>query len=226
MARHPVSHAVLPILTATALLGGWGGVALAADAAQAGAAAASTTGSSQDAGAAGVASQTPDLQNAHWETRKISFTYMGIGTKYSCDGLENAVRQLLLVAGARKQDLNIHSSGCVHGAGHIEPFPGVTGTFSVLVPDTAQPPTTGAVSAQWLPVDVVRDRGLGVYMDSLNGGDCQLLEQFRRQILPLFSTRNLDFRSSCFPYTATLGAITLKLQVLKPLPSAAAAPAG
>ncbi|HTY50229.1 MAG TPA: hypothetical protein VMB48_11110 [Steroidobacteraceae bacterium] len=194
---------------------------MAADSAeQAGGAPAPATQALRPAAAsAGAPAGTVELQSAHWETRKLSFTYSGFTTRYSCDGLEDAVRQLLLVTGARKQDLHIHSIGCVHGFGYPEPFPGVEGTFSVLVPDTAQPPAAGAVSAQWQPVDLVRDRGLQAFWDSLYGGDCELLEQFQRRILPLFSTRNLNYRSSCFPYTATLGAITLKLQVLKAVPA-------
>ena len=217
MFRHPVSQSLLAVLTAVVLSGTWQTVQ-SAEAGQAGNAAQPAAAGSD------TASQGAELQSAHWESRKISFTYMGIGTKYSCDGLEDSVRQLLLVAGARKQDLNIRSQGCIHGFGYPEPFPGVEGTFSVLVPDAGQP-AAGAVAAQWTPVDVVRDRGLEAFWDSINGGDCQLLEQFKKQILPLFSTRGVNFRSSCFPYTATLGAITLKLQALKPLPSAAPAPA-
>src|SRR5580698_10464283 len=49
---------------------------------------------------------------AHWVQRKLDYTYMGFTTKYSCDGLRDNVRQVLLALGARRKDLKIQSTGC------------------------------------------------------------------------------------------------------------------
>ncbi len=67
--------------------------------------------------------------------RKLDYTYMGFTSKYSCDGLRDSVREVLLALGARKKDLKIQSGGCINSEG-VEPFPGVAATFSVLVPVT------------------------------------------------------------------------------------------
>ncbi len=44
-----------------------------------------------------------------WVGRKLDYTYMGFTAKYSCDGLRDTVREVLLALGARKDDLEIRS---------------------------------------------------------------------------------------------------------------------
>jgi hypothetical protein len=172
------------------------------------------------AGGSGAASQvadraaSPQVLAARWEQRKISFTYMGFTAKYSCDGLEQAVRTLLLAAGARKQGMDLRETGCVRAVGPTH-FPGVDGTFWVLVP--AEAGAADTVPARWDPVDLARARDF----DFATSGDCEVYEQFQRSILPLLTTRNVQYRSLCTPYTATAGGLLFKLEALRPVPPAA-----
>src|SRR5580704_3754722 len=48
---------------------------------------------------------------AVWKEQHLSFTYMGRTSRYSCDGLRDKVRALLLDLGARR-DLKITAIGC------------------------------------------------------------------------------------------------------------------
>jgi hypothetical protein len=162
---------------------------------------------------------------AQWVERKLDYTYMGFTTHYTCDGLRDNVRDVLLALGARRKDLKIQSRGCAHNNAP-EPFPGVLATFSVLVPLT--PDDIGKVGAttghptQWRTVDVVRLRTF-----RSDRGQCELLEQLKQKALPLFTTRNLVFSSSCVPHQVTLGDIQFTVDVLIPAPAAgstAAAP--
>ncbi len=50
-----------------------------------------------------------------WEHHQAEFTYLGITTLYSCDGLETNIRSLLLHLGARK-DVKVNARGCPHGS--------------------------------------------------------------------------------------------------------------
>lgn len=163
---------------------------------------------------------------ARWVTRKFSLTFMGFTAHYSCDGLRDNVRDILLQLGARKEDLKLREIGCVRLEGP-SPMPGVDGTFSVLVPvdqikptdvlAAALPKTTGTAGAeplpaQWRSVDLIRALRYGSDLT----GNCELLEQVKQDILPLMSGRNLEYRALCVPYTATVGGVTFKLDVLKP----------
>jgi hypothetical protein len=156
-------------------------------------------------------------QPARWTQKKINFTYLGFTTHYSCEGLTDKVRGILLQLGARKADMNVHEAGCTSRFDRPEPFPAVSGTFSVLepVPPTqAYSPTGtgGIVLAHWQPVNVRFD-----HADSLDmSGQCELLEQVRQHILPLFPARNVQFTSLCIPHQLTAGGNSLQVEILLP----------
>jgi hypothetical protein len=46
-------------------------------------------------------------------------------------------------------------------------------------------------------------------------GNCELIEEFKESFLPLFTTRNVKYESTCVPYQLTLGT-HLSAQVLMP----------
>jgi hypothetical protein len=194
--RHPVRHAVLRVGAVLALTAGLG-----VSAAQA-----------SDTAAVPALSVAPPA--AHWVERKLDYTYMGFTDKFSCDGLRDSVRQVLLALGARKQDLKIQSRGCIKFTG-VEQFPGVAATFSVLVPmtpdDIGKVGNSTAQPTRWQSVDLVQLTRTGV-----ESVPCELLEQLRSKALPLFTTRNLKFRAGCVPYQQSLGDIDFSVDVLRP----------
>jgi len=165
------------------------------------------------------AADTAGAPAAHWVQRKLDFTYTGFTTKYSCDGLVDNVRELLLTLGARKKDLQIQSAGCTRFFG-VEPFPGVRAQFWVLAPATADEAAKGGdnvvQATQWQTVDLVRNPDF-----RSDQGQCELLDQLKRQALPLFTSRNLDFRSACVPHEITLGDIRFTVDVLRAAPAPA-----
>jgi hypothetical protein len=160
---------------------------------------------------------------AHWVERKFDYTYMGFTTHYSCDGLVDNVREVLVALGARKQDLQIHSSGCTRLTGAPEPFPGVLAHFWVLEPltpeDIGKVGNTTAVPTQWRTVDLTH---LKQFRSDQGRGQCELLEQLQKKALPLFTTRNLTFSATCTPHEITLGNIRFSVDVLRPAPPSGA----
>lgn len=149
-------------------------------------------------------------QPAQWVSRKINFTYVGIVTKYSCDGLVGYLQQVLLVLGARKEDMDIHATGCTAAAGETELSPGVAGTFSVLV--SAPAGSVGGVPAAWSRVNVTADPSY-----------CELLEQVGQKVLPLFTARNAQFSVNCL-VLAQVGTQRLTAEVLAPVSAEPAKP--
>ena len=53
-----------------------------------------------------------------------------------------------------------------------------------------------------------------------SSGDCELIEQFAHEILPVFATRGLENHMACVPNQANLSGIHLKFEVLAALPDA------
>ncbi len=175
----------------------------------AGAAGDATSGSADDV--SGTAPGTP--QEARWVKKKINFTYQGFTTRYSCQGLRDKVRDVLLQLGARKSDLNVHEIGCTTNIGRPDPFPTVGGTFFVLEPASSS--TEHAVHAEWQTVNVrVGTPGLDT------AGQCELVEQVRQKILPLFTTRDVKLKQNCIPHQLTPSGSSLSVEVLKPAPHA------
>ncbi len=158
---------------------------------------------SAEAAAAAPGEQPPAAPvSAKWVARKLHFMYSPVSptfttTVYSCDGLETQMTSILRKLRA-SSDLSIRTVGCVRASGP-EKFPGVEATFSVLEP-AGQHDTAGSqsVPAKWDKVTFDSDVS------------CQLFEQVKRKVLPLFATRNAT--SACgTPFT---------VEVLSPIKAA------
>jgi hypothetical protein len=154
-------------------------------------------------------------QSAQWTVKKLRFVYMGFTTRFSCDGLQSKIRDVLLQLGARKSDLRVHQYGCTSDAGKPDPFPAVDGQFSVLEPvtDTTVVAPNEMVPAHWTTVKLRLDT-TGDPLD--HAGQCELLEQIKHSILPLFPTRNLVFSSNCIPHQLTIPGAVLSVEVMTP----------
>ena len=55
-------------------------------------------------------------------------------------------------------------------------------------------------------------------------GDCELVEQFRSLVLPMFTTRNVVSNTTCIPHQESGSVIDLKFEVFGPLPKPPATP--
>ena len=152
-----------------------------------------------DAAAAGV-----------WTAKDMRFEYQGFMSKYSCDGLRDKMRKVLLDLGARP-DLQVSTSGCSSPSGP-DPFPGVRIRMNVLQPasDSASSAKDATVAAHWQTIDVTLERD-----PVAAAGDCELVEQIHQKILPLFTTRNVEYSSTCIPYQLQVGGTRLKAEVLR-----------
>src|SRR5437762_588859 len=74
---------------------------------------------------------------AVWREQHLEFFYMGRTSRYSCDGLRDKVRAMLLDLGARR-DLKISAAGCEDSGrvGRKSPAPSLYITFSApVLPD-------------------------------------------------------------------------------------------
>jgi hypothetical protein len=150
-----------------------------------------------------------------WQKHQYSFTFIGFTSTYSCDGLADKTRLLLIAAGAR-QDAKAQAGPCASGFGRPDKFARADLTFYTLAPNGAGAPVDGTpVEGTWRAVSLTprspRDLQLG---------DCELIEQFRQSVLPMFSIRNVDDHTTCIPHQESGSSIDLKFE------SFAAAPAG
>jgi hypothetical protein len=147
---------------------------------------------------------------AVWTPKELRFTYMGFTSHYSCDGLRDKMRAILLQLGARP-DMKLREIPCAGQLGRPTEFPGVTVNMNVLTPfdPTKANATETPLPGHWKSVEITTDR------DPLReAGDCELIEQVKSRVLPLFTTRNVEYRSTCVPNQLQIGGTLLKAEVL------------
>jgi len=155
------------------------------------------------AGATETTGAAAATTSAKWVPRKLHFMYSPVApgfvtTHYSCDGLQDQMTTILRQLGA-SSDLSVRSVGCTRASGP-EPFPGVDAQFSVLEPAASAhqgEASSTTVAARWDKVTFKPDTS------------CQLLDQVKRNVLPLFATRNV--KADC--------PVGFSLEVLRPVKS-------
>ena len=150
-----------------------------------------------------------------WQKHEYAFAFLGFTSTYSCDGLADKVRLLLIAAGARS-DAKSRPGACASGFGRPDKFARADLTFYTLVPGSTDAGSSGdRADGTWRSVTFAAHspRELGT-------GDCELIEQFRQSVLPLFTTRNVDDHTTCVPHQDSGSVIGLRFEAF----SAAGAP--
>jgi hypothetical protein len=171
----------------------------------------------QSAGAAqGDAAAAADVDGA-WQHHRVSFSYVGFTTLYTCEGLEDHVRQILLYLGARK-DVHVTASGCPGPFNAPSHSAFVDAEFDALAPAAAAAAATGAAAsvtlkARWTALEVTSRRP-----SFMGDGDCELVQEMKDLITRNFSLRNLEYRTMCFPHDVTLDEFSVKGQALRAVP--------
>jgi hypothetical protein len=164
---------------------------------------------------------TGDPVPAVWKEQHLSFLYMGRTSRYTCEGLRDKVRAMLLDMGARR-DLTITALGCEAPAARAR-LESLGPTLSIVVSTPALPDARlkplhpgdlGKVDARFESFVITSDafRNMGI-------ADCELVEEFVHQILPKLVTRNLKQDISCVPFQQSGGRYLVRGDVLRTLPT-------
>jgi hypothetical protein len=157
---------------------------------------------------------------ALWKEQHLSFFYTGRTARYTCDGLRDKVRAMLLDLGARR-DLTITAPGCQAPAAQVRLEslgPRMTIVVSTpALPDAKlkplHPGDLGKVAARFESFIITSDafRNMGV-------ADCELVEEFAHQILPKLVTRDLKQDVACVPFQQGGGRYLVRGEVLRSVP--------
>lgn len=164
-----------------------------------------STASRADDNAAGGAPGT-------WQSHKYTFQFMGFTSTYSCDGLADKLRIVLLAAGARA-DVKSSPGACASGFGRPDKFARADLTFYTLTPADSGTASGAGAQGAWRPVAFAARQP-----QQLALGDCELMEQFRQQLLPMFTTRNVVSNTTCIPHQESGSNIDLRFESFAALP--------
>lgn len=150
---------------------------------------------------------------AVWVPLQLLFRYTPLTTEYSCSGLEQRMKRLLIKLGARP-DLDVRGYGCTNLTGP-DPLAGVRIKMNVLEQAGSRP----GLAAHWQRVNLLEDRDL-----FSAAADCELIEQIAQKIVPLFTVRNVDYHAACPPRSPSAESVRLKADILIADQGAPAAP--
>jgi hypothetical protein len=147
-----------------------------------------------------------------WQSHKYTFQFMGFTTTYSCDGLADKLRIVLLAAGARA-DVKSQPGACASGFGRPDKFARADLTFYTLTPADSGTATGGGAQGVWRPVTFAARQPRQLAL-----GDCELMEQFRQLVLPMFTTRNVVSNTTCIPHQESGSNIDLRFEAFTAIP--------
>ena len=154
---------------------------------------------------------------ASWKRHSYSFQFIGYTSTYSCDGLADKLKELLLAAGARKDVKSVPH--CSSNWGTPDKLASAELTFYSLEPqaDAGASVVKSAIGA-WRSVQfTVRSP------TDLERGDCELVAQFRQHLLPLFTTRNQVDTTNCVTHDVLGSHVDLRFETLAAAPISDAA---
>lgn len=191
----------------------------------------------QPAQAEAPAARSGEMVAAVWKVQEISFYFHSFSTFYPCASINDKVRRLLVHLGADRS-IRVRSSGCGLGltaaSSHTvriwlsvpaEATPEVlaeietTRARSELVArvrgaSAVTPDVAAQFPARWQHVSLART------VRNLDSGDCELIEQIKRQVLPKMSVRIVRDGIRCSPYQYSSGPVLLEVEALMVAPAA------
>ena len=186
---------------------------------------------------------SPERVDAVWVTHSFRFAYFGLTSFYSCDGLRDTARHVLLRAGAREEGLKVRVSCNDTFRTGVEQMPQVRIEADFPTPatpellerlrDDPKRQLTARVrgetqQAQAGLVPFVAERRTVVFDGTgdrrIDDGDCELLDHLVRHVFaPLGLSSAAGSRLNCPPRTVALGAVNLRLETLQQVPDPDAA---
>lgn len=164
--------------------------------------------------AAGAAAGRP--VRAVWKKHDVSFSFSGFTSHYSCGGFDDTVRLLLRTAGARPGAKVLGS--CLSPMGGPEPISMARLSFYALVPASPKSALAGHGAVPIVPAEWKTIHLRAQSPEDLGEGDCELVDQFARSLLPLFTVRDVKNDMSCVPNQINLGDVDLRFRVLVAMP--------
>lgn len=175
-----------------------------------------------------------DPVQAIWKPQEITFYFQSFTTFYSCEGLETKLERILRTLGAEQAKVQVRSADC---SARVVTMPRVVAT--VLAPVEATPEAIAErdkdkgrrelvarlnrkqqefealneqFPANWKRVSLSRGSL------NLEPGDCELIDEVRRKVLPQLAVRIVNDDISCSPGQLSLGQPQLEVEALVAAP--------
>jgi hypothetical protein len=173
--------------------------------------------------------QPQNLVDAVWKVQQMNFAYRGYSTVYTCTGLRDKLEVIFKTLGAR-DGIEITTYDCNDGSGQarfriafLSPVEATEENVralttydskQVLIARSRGEPLPTAedlprFQASWQTISFARDRKM-----RLSPGDCELVQQLRRFVLPYLSVRVEKDNVRCSQTSGNISAPRLTVAAL------------
>ena len=190
--------------------------------------------------AAPVEESSPDVApdqttpvKAIWKQQEISFYFQSFTTFYSCYSLEDRIERLLKELGARAK-VRVRAADCPNAVARmprviIDVTSPVEATAAAIAERDKGKSTRELAArvqgksaedaafadpfpAQWKRLSLSRGK-----LD-IEPGDCELIDELRRKVLPKLAVRIVESNVQCSPHQVSLGQPQLEIEALVEIP--------
>jgi len=164
---------------------------------------------------------------AIWKKHQVEFHYLGRTSLYSCNGLRERVRAMLLDLGVRP-DLRIAVRGCAaydRDSAGAEQSSRADGLRLAIDFFAAAPADAAALREAAGDLPSGRFERFTITSDAFRNigiGDCELVREFARQILPALTVRDVRQKIDCVPYRPGSSRFFVQGEVLRAVPRSGA----
>ena len=172
---------------------------------------------------------------AIWKPQEFTFDYQSFNSFYSCESLESKLEQILAQVGAEAK-VRVRSPDCGRGPVRlpratiqlISPVPATPDAIADLKKNQSERELVARVTgksaelkemekpfpAEWKRVTI----GKGRRAPNIERGDCELVDQIRRRILPKLAVRVVEENTPCAPNSPSMMRPTLVVEALTAMP--------
>ena len=180
-----------------------------------------------------VAQEAAPVQ-AIWKQQEIGFYFQSFTTFYSCSGLESKLERIIKALGGKDVNVRVRAVECpssvarmprvqIEVTSPVEATPEAiaerdktksTRELAARVQGKSAEAVEGAdqFAANWKRVSLSRGSL------KLEPGDCELIDELRRKVLPKLAVRIVSDNVSCSPNQLTLGQPQLEIDALVEAP--------
>jgi hypothetical protein len=171
---------------------------------------------------------------AIWKQQEIGFYFQSFTTFYSCSGLESKLGRILKALGGRDVNVRVRAVECPSSVARmprvqIEVTSPVEATPEAIAErDKTKSTRELAARVQGKRAEAVEGadqfaanwKRVSLSRGSLNlePGDCELIDELRRKVLPKLAVRIVSDNVSCSPNQLTLGQPQLEIDALVEAP--------
>jgi hypothetical protein len=162
-----------------------------------------------------VATTTPasaEIIEAQWKVYQIRFNYYPFRTFYSCDAIERKLERLLLLLGARNDarvEMRCFGNDNLKSRREHRSYKMLL-AFAMPVPADKTDITKEIIPAEWKETRVAGS--LSRYLD---GGDCELVDQFQRFVIPHLEIKKSTNSLHCSPMRRPSSKLRIKMTSLR-----------